>query len=445
MGFGFGLGAPSSPGTAVGSSGIGATGTGGIGLGFMAMAPPSNAVTGMSGTPVTFGEGLGSGFVASGPPSSSVAGSAMTSPTTVAQGEAATPNSGLLGLLAGKLANPIPSFLTLSPLGVMASFIAQGILANNPANVAAINAYGHNTGPSSPGAGRFRRPSQPGTTDILATRPRHPAYRNPDYGGEQRPTQISPEEQAYQDWYNRYVATVPAINLFDYAGSQPISTENLMSYTADQPTLVPTTFSEGGAVMPGLGFRPLGYASGGAADKIWNDFYELVRSGSSESVAQYIQSYEDGLLEAVRQDPRRAELFYSAMNSTRTTPVGAGMDIPYPVEETVTETESMTGYPGLQAGGHVGRGTMAGELGRRGDLSVRQAGETMQERWKRMHGYAGGGYASRGTVAGELPRYGHMSVREEGESMGELAKRHRDQDWYNRMGRGLGSLRRRMA
>ena len=263
MGFGFGLGAPSSPGTAVGSSGIGATGTGGSGLGFLAMAPPSNAVMGMSGTPVTFGEGLGSGFVTSGPPSSSVAGSAMTSPTTAAQGEAATPNSGLLGLLAGKLANPIPAFLTLSPLGVMSSFIAQGILANNPANVAAINAYGHNTGPSSPGAGRFRRPSQPGTTDILATRPRHPAYRNPDYGGEQRPTQISPEEQAYQDWYNRYVATVPAINLFDYAGSQPISTENLMSYTADQPTLVPTTFSEGGAVMPGLGFRPLGYQKAG--------------------------------------------------------------------------------------------------------------------------------------------------------------------------------------
>ena len=98
-----------------------------------------------------------------------------------------------------------------------------------------------------------------------------------------------------------------------------------------------------------------------------------------------------------------------------------------------------------QAGGHVGRGTMAGELGRRGDLSVRQAGETMFERMKRLRGYAGGGYASRGTVAGELPRYGHMSVREEGESMGELHKRHRDQDWYNRMGGGLGSFRRRMA
>ena len=61
--------------------------------------------------------------------------------------------------------------------------------------------------------------------------------------------------------------------------------------------------------------------------------------------------------------------------------------------------------------------------------------------------YAHGGYASRGTVAGELPRYGNMSVREEGETMGELSKRHRDQDWYSRMSGGLGSLgpRRRVA
>ena len=63
----------------------------------------------------------------------------------------------------------------------------------------------------------------------------------------------------------------------------------------------------------------------------------------------------------------------------------------------------------------------------------------------RLRGYAHGGYASRGTVAGELPRYGDMSVREEGETMRELSKRHRDQDWYNRMGGGLGSLRRRVA
>jgi len=58
---------------------------------------------------------------------------------------------------------------------------------------------------------------------------------------------------------------------------------------------------------------------------------------------------------------------------------------------------------------------------------------------------AHGGYSSRGTVAGELPRYGNMSVREEGETMHELSKRHGDQDWYNRMSGGLGSLRRRMA
>jgi hypothetical protein len=138
----------------------------------------------------------------------------------------------------------------------------------------------------------------------------------------------------------------------------------------------------------------------------------------------------------------------SNRNLGRIAGAGAGMDMPYPVEETVTETESMTGYPGLQAGGHVGRGTMAGELGRRGDLSVRQAGETMFERMKRLRGYAGGGYADgyhtpRGTMAGELAPRGSLPVRVAGESMGELHKRHQDQDWYNRMGGGLGSLSRR--
>ena len=55
--------------------------------------------------------------------------------------------------------------------------------------------------------------------------------------------------------------------------------------------------------------------------------------------------------------------------------------------------------------------------------------------------YAHGGYASRGTVAGEL--HGDMSVRKEGESMQELAKRHKEQDWYNRMRQSptLGKVR----
>jgi hypothetical protein len=134
--------------------------------------------------------------------------------------------------------------------------------------------------------------------------------------------------------------------------------------------------------------------------------------------------------------------------------LGLGPDVTQidEVQETITpEAVGNMGRirgPYMQAGGYVGRGTMAGELGRRGDLSVRQAGETMFERMKRLRGYAHGGYADgysapRGTVAGELPRYGDMSVREEGESMGELAKRHQDQDWYNHMGGGLGSLGRR--
>ena len=315
----------------------------------------------------------------------------------------------------------------------------------------------------------------------------------------------------------------------------------------------PTTFSQGGAAMPGLGFRPLGYSKGAivenpsmthsqamayikfihgpGSDKLppgerienlnslqnfmqaWENNPEAAIKyatriqnlvGSIESPPAFKESFieegasispEDGrqareertvdpitqaeidynqtwpTRQGVYDDAVRSETFEQFRGTQPTIGVNeAGYEALRRGETLSEETPELLGAPaytedmtetwqGLtnppqgtspfgaryQAGGHVGRGTMAGELGRRGDLSVRQAGETMQERWKRMHGYAGGGYASRGTVAGELPRYGHMSVREEGESMGELAKRHRDQDWYNRMGRGLGSLRRRMA
>ena len=54
----------------------------------------------------------------------------------------------------------------------------------------------------------------------------------------------------------------------------------------------------------------------------------------------------------------------------------------------------------MQAGGYLGgltesgRGTMAGELGRRGSMPVREAGETMYELSKRRRGFKGGGAAS---------------------------------------------------
>lgn len=44
--------------------------------------------------------------------------------------------------------------------------------------------------------------------------------------------------------------------------------------------------------------------------------------------------------------------------------------------------------------------------------------------------YAGGGYVPRGTIAGEIDRRGDMSVREEGETMYELAKRRGDERTY---------------
>ena len=92
-------------------------------------------------------------------------------------------------------------------------------------------------------------------------------------------------------------------------------------------------------------------------------------------------------------------------------------------------------------GGYVGRGTMAGELGRRGDLSVREAGETMYERSKRLHGYNRGGYVhGRGTMPGELHPKGSLSVRVAGESMGEYKKHREDEDEHRPVRRTLDNV-----
>ena len=63
----------------------------------------------------------------------------------------------------------------------------------------------------------------------------------------------------------------------------------------------------------------------------------------------------------------------------------------------------------MQAGGYLGgltetgRGTMAGELGRRGDMSVREAGETMHELARRRGYAAGGGVGSAASPGKKAP------------------------------------------
>jgi hypothetical protein len=101
------------------------------------------------------------------------------------------------------------------------------------------------------------------------------------------------------------------------------------------------------------------------------------------------------------------------------------------VDETVT--------PYLQAGGYVDRGTVAGELGRRGRLPVREAGETMFERRKRLEGYAHGGYAENKTRSEEEQR-----LKEEQGTGTNLAERHEAPNWYELMGKRptLGPRRR---
>jgi len=111
-------------------------------------------------------------------------------------------------------------------------------------------------------------------------------------------------------------------------------------------------------------------------------------------------------------------------------------DLSPPRESSLYSPEDWGAVPGTFAPGY-NLGFKASDAAPHPATFVDQSGATS------FGGYAHGGYASRGTVAGELPRYGNMSVREEGESMRELAKRHKEQDWYNRMRQSptLGKVR----
>ena len=199
--------------------------------------------------------------------------------------------------------------------------------------------------------------------------------------------------------------------------------------------------------MPG--FRPLGYASGGTADA------DLQRQADHQNALEMIKFYLGQgsdrippqervstntlrtLLDAYEKNPDAAIGYWNRLSKLITSgddmgDLGAISTAPVapPLAAAPIPTEEVVGMTSFRP-----EGSTLDEMGSMFDL-YRDGGYVKQK-------YAYGGSVPRGTVAGELPRYGDMSVREEGESMRELAKRHKDQRWYNRMGGGLGSLMRR--
>ena len=231
--------------------------------------------------------------------------------------------------------------------------------------------------------------------------------------------------------------------------------------------------------MPG--FRPLGYADGDFVERgdlgaistaeedpygqVYKDLYAFLTGGNftEQDLREYIRRNKQALDAMAENNPARANMYEgakiksgfdewmkglrekadeewlndaSSLGGSFMTPVAPTLagasrlsaateptDAPIPTEEVV----GMTSFRP--------KGSTLDEMGSMFDL-YRDGGYVKQK-------YAYGGSVPHGTVAGELPRYGDMSVREEGESMRELAKRHKDQRWYNRMGGGLGSLMRR--
>ena len=199
--------------------------------------------------------------------------------------------------------------------------------------------------------------------------------------------------------------------------------------------------------MPG--FRPLGYASGGAADA------DLQRQAEHQNALEMIKFYLGqgsdrippqervstnmlrALLDTYEKNPDAAIGYWNKLSKLITSgddmgDLGAISTAPVapPLAAAPIPTEEVVGMTSFRP-----EGSTLDEMGSMFDL-YRDGGYVKQK-------YAYGGSVPHGTVAGELPRYGDMSVREEGESMRELAKRHKDQRWYNRMGGGLGSLMRR--
>ena len=199
--------------------------------------------------------------------------------------------------------------------------------------------------------------------------------------------------------------------------------------------------------MPG--FRPLGYASGGTADA------DLQRQAEHQNALEMIKFYLGqgsdrippqervstnmlrALLDTYEKNPDAAIGYWNKLSKLITSgddmgDLGAISTAPVapPLAAAPIPTEEVVGMTSFRP-----EGSTLDEMGSMFDL-YRDGGYVKQK-------YAYGGSVPRGTVAGELPRYGDMSVREEGESMRELAKRHKDQRWYNRMGGGLGSLMRR--
>lgn len=216
-----------------------------------------------------------------------------------------------------------------------------------------------------------------------------------------------------------------------------------------------------------VGFRPLGYASGGTADA------DLQRQAEHQNALAMIKFYLGqgsdripdqervgtgtlrALLDAYAKDPEAAIGYWNKL-SKLITPGNDMGDLgaisTAPTGQVVAPSanrgviEGMSAIPDMAAEEYDRRIPPPENLTALGRFMHDKFGfdnppdVSGEQHWSN---YAHGGSVPHGTVAGELPRYGNMSVREEGESMGEMAKRHKEQDWYNRMRQSptLGKVR----
>ena len=238
------------------------------------------------------------------------------------------------------------------------------------------------------------------------------------------------------------------------------------------PTVPPHLEGKAGGGL--MGFRPLGYASGGTADA------DLQRQAEHQNALAMIKFYLGegnnqipdqervgtgtlrALLDAYAKDPEAAIGYWNKLSKLITPgndmgDLGAISTAPVAPPLTESFVEAGDSIP-VEDWDQAREGQRAAEESDRRRIpppeNLTALGRFMHDKFgfdnppdvsgeQHWSNYAHGGSVPHGTVAGELPRYGNMSVREEGESMGELAKRHKEQDWYNRMRQSptLGKVR----
>jgi len=203
--------------------------------------------------------------------------------------------------------------------------------------------------------------------------------------------------------------------------------------------------SDLGAVSTGdLGAISTAPVSQNAPDTLEYQFLRAVEEGPDFALA-FARTYKDELSSMVQNNAfdraESAQLFMQMLGGglLEGAPTGVGMDMPYALpkfEPIPAEEQDLPPYLNPPVEEFQLPGSLSSGSG--GFSTLHRSGESPVDQLNRMpesFGYAHGGYAdnSHGTVAGKLGRRGRLPVREEEKEKETKHTDYKEPDWYARM------------